>query len=133
MAIAHQENSNLMKKYIVFLMALTSLVSLMALGLLSCNNPKATNQQLIENKMITKEITFTPEGVCTKQIDISVENDTIRSVQFTKGCAGNTQGVARLIEGMHIDDAIAKLEGIRCGDKETSCPDQLARALKSMK
>ena len=83
--------------------------------------------------MITKEITFTPEGVCTKQIDISVVNDTIRSVHFTRGCAGNTQGVARLIEGMQIDDAIAKLEGIRCGDKETSCPDQLARALRSMK
>ena len=120
-------------KSTVSLMTLMSLMTLTTLGLLSCNNPKATNQQLIENKMITKEITFTPEGVCTKQIDISVENDTIRSVQFTKGCAGNTQGVARLIEGMQIDDAIAKLEGIRCGDKETSCPDQLAKALKSMK
>ena len=114
-------------KYIVSLMALTSLI------LFSCNNPKNSTPELIQQEMITKEITFTPEGVCTKQIDISVINDTIRSVKFTKGCAGNTQGVARLIEGMQIDDAIAKLEGIRCGDKETSCPDQLARALKSMK
>ena len=116
-----------MKKYILPLMAL------IAFGLFSCNNQPQSNQKLIQNEMITKEITFTPEGVCTKQIDISVVNDTIRSVHFTKGCAGNTQGVARLIEGMQIDDAIAKLEGIRCGDKETSCPDQLARALRSMK
>ena len=83
--------------------------------------------------MITKEITFIPEGVCSKQMDISVVNDTIRSVVITKGCPGNTQAVSRLIEGMQIDDAIGKLEGIICGDKETSCPDQLAKALKSMK
>jgi len=83
--------------------------------------------------MITKDTTFYPEGVCCKQMDISVINDTIQSVIFTKGCAGNTQGVARLIKGLPIDSAIARLEGICCGDKTTSCPDQLARALKSMK
>jgi len=83
--------------------------------------------------MITKEITFIPEGVCSKQIDISVVNDTIRSVKFTKGCPGNTQAVSILIEGMPIDSAIAKLEGLTCGEKTTSCPDQLAKALKSMK
>jgi len=83
--------------------------------------------------MITKEITYIPEGVCSRQMDISVVNDTIRSVIITKGCAGNTQGVSRLIEGMQIDDAISRLEGITCGDKATSCPDQLAKALKSMK
>jgi uncharacterized protein (TIGR03905 family) len=83
--------------------------------------------------MITKEITFIPEGVCSKQMDISVVNDTIRSIVITKGCAGNTQGVSRLLEGMHIDDAIAKLDGICCKEKDTSCPDQLAKALKSMK
>jgi len=122
-----------MMKSTVSLMILMSLVTLTTLGLLSCNSQKSETPELIQKEMTTKELTFTPEGVCTKQIDISVESDTIRSVKFTKGCAGNTQGVARLIEGMHIDDAIAKLEGIRCGDKETSCPDQLARALKSMK
>jgi uncharacterized protein (TIGR03905 family) len=83
--------------------------------------------------MITKNITFYPEGVCSKQIDISVVNDTIQSVRFTKGCAGNTQGIARLIVGLPLDSAIARLEGICCGDKNTSCPDQLAKALKSMK
>jgi len=83
--------------------------------------------------MITKDITYIPEGVCSRQMDISVVNDTIRSVKITKGCAGNTQGVSRLIEGMQIDDAIFRLEGITCGDKATSCPDQLAKALKSMK
>lgn len=83
--------------------------------------------------MITKDISFIPEGTCSKQIDISVINDTIRSVQFTKGCPGNTQAVSRLVEGMQIDDAIVKLTGICCGDKETSCPDQLAKALQSMK
>jgi len=83
--------------------------------------------------MITKDITFIPEGVCSQQMDISVVNDTIRSVKFTKGCPGNTQAVSRLVEGMHIDSAISKLDGILCRDKGTSCPDQLAKALKSMK
>ena len=83
--------------------------------------------------MITKEITYIPEGVCSKQFDISVVNDTVRSVVITKGCPGNTLAVAHLIEGLQIDDAIAKLDGITCGDKSTSCPDQLAQALKTMK
>ena len=115
-----------MKKYFIVVILLT-------LCVLSCKNVKETNTELTQKEMITKDITFTPEGVCSKQIDISVVNDTIRSVQFTKGCPGNTQAVARLVEGMQIDDAIAKLDGILCGDKNTSCPDQLARALKSLK
>jgi len=116
-----------MKKYVVILIALTSFC------LLGCNNPKSENKELVEKKMITKEITFIPEGVCCQQMDISVVNDTIRSVKFTKGCPGNTQAVSRLIEGMHIDSAIVKLDGILCREKTTSCPDQLAKALKSMK
>jgi len=99
----------------------------------SCNHTKNINNEIIQKEMITKEITFRPEGVCSQQMDISVVNDTIRSVIITKGCAGNTQAVARLVEGMHIDSAISKLDGILCKDKTTSCPDQLARALKSMK
>ena len=91
------------------------------------------NNDFTLNKMVTKEITFIPEGVCSQQIDICVVNDTIRSVVFTKGCPGNTQAVSRLIEGMLIDTAIAKLDGILCREKTTSCPDQLAKALKSMK
>ncbi len=66
-------------------------------------------------------------------MEISVEGDTIVNVKIIGGCAGNTQGVSRLLEGMKIDDAIAKMEGIRCGFKPTSCPDQLANALKGYK
>jgi len=114
-------------------MSLMSLTTLTTLGLLSCNSQKSETTELIQEKMITKEITYIPEGVCSQQIDVSVVNDTIRSVVFTKGCPGNTLAVSYLIEGMHIDDAIAKLDGITCREKATSCPDQLARALKSMK
>jgi uncharacterized protein (TIGR03905 family) len=112
-----------MKKYFVLFVILSFL-------LLSCKNQ---NSPLTQKEMITKDITFIPEGVCSRQIDISVVNDTIRSVAFTKGCPGNTQAMCRLVEGMHIDSAIVKLEGIMCGEKQTSCPDQLAKALKSMK
>jgi len=107
-------------------------VILLTLSISGCNH-KENNNKIIQKEMLTKEITYIPEGVCSKQFDISVENDTIRRVIITKGCAGNTQAVARLVEGMQIDDAIAKLDGIVCGDKTTSCPDQLARALRTMK
>jgi len=116
-----------MKKYVVTLMTLTSLC------LLSCHNQKSESSELIQKEMITKDIIFIPEGVCSQQLDISVVNDTIRNVAFTKGCPGNTFAIAQLVEGMSIDDAILKLEGIMCKDKTTSCPDQLAKALKSMR
>ncbi|MFQ9511396.1 MAG: TIGR03905 family TSCPD domain-containing protein [Lachnospiraceae bacterium] len=77
--------------------------------------------------------TFKTTGVCARSINFEVEGETIKSVQFVGGCAGNTQGVARLIEGMNIDEAIRRMEGIECGVKGTSCPDQLAKALKSYK
>jgi len=104
-----------------------------SLCIVCCNNPKSISTELNEKKMITKDTTYIPEGVCSTQMDISVVNDTIQKVRFTKGCAGNTQGVARLVVGLPIDSAIAKLEGIHCGEKNTSCPDQLAKALKSLK
>ena len=69
-------------------------------------------------------------AVCSVQIDIEVKDGTIRKVRYTGGCSGNTQGVSRLVEGMKITDAIGKLEGIDCGGKGTSCPDQLSKALK---
>ena len=109
------------------------ILSVLCCFILSCKNAPNNNSELIQKEMITKEITYIPEGVCSRQMDISVVNDTIRSVKITKGCAGNTQGVSRLVEGMQIDSAISRLEGITCGDKATSCPDQLAKALKSMK
>jgi uncharacterized protein (TIGR03905 family) len=82
---------------------------------------------------MTKHITYKTQSVCSRSIEIDVENDIITNVKFIGGCAGNTQGVASLIRGMSVDEAISRLEGIRCGFKPTSCPDQLAKALKSNK
>lgn len=76
---------------------------------------------------------YKTHGVCTREIEFEVEDNKLVSVQFTGGCAGNTQGVARLAEGIDVDDAIKKLEGIQCGFRPTSCPDQLAQALKHYK
>jgi len=70
--------------------------------------------------------------VCSVRIDIETEGDVISRVQYTKGCNGNTKGVASLCEGMKVDDVIARLEGIDCKGRGTSCPDQLARALKKL-
>ena len=74
----------------------------------------------------------TCDVVCSEQIDIDLEGDTIRRVQYTKGCHGNTQGVSALCVGMKKDDVIARLSGINCKGRGTSCPDQLARALKQL-
>ena len=79
------------------------------------------------------KFSYSTKGVCSRKIDIEVENGVISSVKFLGGCAGNTQGVAALIAGMTVDEAIARLSGIRCGFKPTSCPDQLATALKEYK
>jgi len=72
---------------------------------------------------------FTPKGVCSRHIDVVVEDGIIQSVKFTGGCSGNTQGVAALAQGMKVQDYIDRCKGIRCGVKSTSCPDQLAAAL----
>ena len=76
---------------------------------------------------------YKPTGVCSKEINIELDGDVIKSVKFTGGCSGNTQGVAALVAGMKVSDAISRLEGIRCGIRETSCPDQLAKALAEYK
>ena len=73
---------------------------------------------------------FRTRGVCSQAIQLEVENDIVKSVEFIGGCSGNTQGVARLVEGMNVDLAISKIEGIKCGPRSTSCPDQLAKALR---
>lgn len=80
-----------------------------------------------------EKISYTPNGVCSRKMDIELDGDVITAVKITGGCAGNTQGVSKLLIGMKIDDAIERLEGIRCGFKPTSCPDQLAQALKKYK
>ena len=74
--------------------------------------------------------TYKTSGTCSKQIDFELDGNTVHNVKFTFGCNGNTQGVAALIEGMDIDEAIKRMDGIKCGYKDTSCPDQLAKALK---
>ena len=73
---------------------------------------------------------YTPKGVCSQKNTFEIEDNKVKSVRFYGGCSGNTQGVARLVEGMDVDDAISRMEGIKCGFKSTSCPDQLAQALK---
>ena len=75
-------------------------------------------------------IQYKTKGVCSQRIDVTVDNSIIKKVEFVGGCAGNTQGVARLVEGLDARDAIGKLAGIRCGFKQTSCPDQFAEALR---
>lgn len=74
--------------------------------------------------------TYRTKGVCSSAIDIEIEDRIIQRVQYHGGCSGNTQGVAALVAGMTVEDAIARLSGIRCGFKSTSCPDQLSLALR---
>ena len=76
---------------------------------------------------------YKTSGVCSQAIDFDVIDGKVSNVRFIGGCSGNTQGVAALIESMDIDDAISRIDGIRCGYKSTSCPDQLAKALKEYK
>ena len=73
---------------------------------------------------------YKTNGVCARGIQIELDGDIIKSVRFEGGCNGNTKGVSALVEGMKITEVIERLEGIRCGFKNTSCPDQLANALK---
>ncbi len=80
-----------------------------------------------------EHISYTTKGVCSRKIEIDIEENKIVSVQFFGGCSGNTQGISALVADMSIDDAIARLSGIRCGFKSTSCPDQLATALRLYK
>lgn len=76
---------------------------------------------------------YKTSGTCSKLIDFEIDGNTITSVAFTGGCNGNLNGISSLVRGMKVDDAIAKLKGIKCGMKDTSCPDQLAKALEAYK
>ena len=82
-----------------------------------------------------KQITYIPKGVCSRQITIEYDEDTktIESVSFVGGCNGNLKGIGALVKGMKIDDVIDKIEGTDCRGRGTSCPDQLAQALKTIK
>ena len=95
------------------------------------------NHTTVMNSCIGRNIMFTysfrPRGVCSQRMDITIDGDKVVSLQVLGGCDGNLQGIARLIEGMPIDVVIQKLSGISCVGKGTSCPDQLSKALVSLK
>ncbi len=76
---------------------------------------------------------YTPKGVCSRNIDFDVVDGKVRDVKFTGGCNGNLQGIGKLVEGMPVEEVIEKLKGTTCGFKGTSCPDQLAKALEEYK
>ena len=75
-------------------------------------------------------IQYTPRGTCSRHFQIEVEEGVIQSIQVERGCDGNLQGLSSLLKGMKVEEAIQRMEGIRCGAKPTSCPDQMAQALK---
>ena len=78
------------------------------------------------------KLTYKTQGTCSSHIELEVEEGVIRQVFFWGGCNGNLQGISRLVKGMKVEEAIAKLEGIRCGNRVTSCPDQLCKALREI-
>ncbi len=77
-----------------------------------------------------EKITYSTFGVCSRQIEIIVDEGIVKDLRFMGGCSGNTQGISSLVKGMKIEDVVERLEGIKCGPRPTSCPDQVARALK---
>lgn len=86
------------------------------------------------SKRLMKHIQYQTQGTCSQLIDVTADdNDVIQQVYFVGGCNGNLQGICTLVKGQKIDDVISKLNGIRCGWKSTSCPDQLCRALEQLK
>lgn len=76
------------------------------------------------------KIKYIPKGVCSRQINIEVEDGIVKDVEYIGGCNGNLKGISLLVKGMKVEDVIDKLGNIKCGMKNTSCPDQLAKALK---
>ena len=79
------------------------------------------------------EFSYKTKGTCSREIVFEIQEGKVRNVQFFGGCNGNLKGIGALVEGMDVDEVIARVEGIRCGMKSTSCPDQLAQALKAAK
>jgi uncharacterized protein (TIGR03905 family) len=84
----------------------------------------------MENAIMNKHIEYNTKGTCSRKVLVDIEDGIIKDCAFIAGCPGNTLGVATLVKGMSVEDAISKLKGIKCGSKSTSCPDQLARALE---
>lgn len=78
------------------------------------------------------KVCYKTQGTCSSLIEVEVENGIVTDIHFTGGCNGNLQGISSLVKGMAVDEVIARLEGIRCGSRSTSCPDQLCKALRSL-
>ena len=96
---------------------------------------QADDYKIIKDEVVDgiRYVTAAPSAmVCSKQIDIQIKDGIIQSVVYTRGCDGNAKGIGALIKGMSVEEAIRRLEGITCGKRPTSCPDQLARILKSL-
>ena len=84
---------------------------------------------LYTTTLLTNMQTYKTSGTCSRQIDFDVENGIVKSVKFLGGCSGNLQGISKLVVGRPVDEIITLLQGVKCGFKNTSCPDQLAKAL----
>jgi uncharacterized protein (TIGR03905 family) len=125
-------------------------ILMIALAAMFCVTVQAQEQKLtdqVKKEMVTDDykiikdevvdglryVTAAPSAmVCSKQIDIQIKDGIIQSVVYTRGCDGNAKGIGALIKGMSVEEAIKRLEGITCGKRPTSCPDQLAKILKSL-
>ena len=130
-----------MKKFIVLLIAVFSF----SLSVVAQDNkaaaatqevPMTDDYQIVKDEVVDgiRYVVATPSAkVCSKQIDIQIKDDVIMSVVYTRGCEGNAKGIGALIKDMKVDEAIRRLEGINCGKRGTSCPDQLAKVLKALK
>ena len=88
---------------------------------------------LTQKGICNMQYTYKTKGTCSREISFEVEDGKVKNVQFFGGCNGNLKGIGALVEGMAVEDVIARVEGIHCGMKATSCPDQLAQALKAAK
>ena len=124
-------------------------ILILALAAMFCATVQAQEQTAVkqQQEMVTNDykiikdevvdgvryVTAAPSAmVCSKQIDIQIKDGIIQSVKYTRGCDGNAKGIGALIKGMSVEEAIKRLEGITCGKRPTSCPDQLAQILKSL-
>ena len=130
-----------MKKYMLTLMLAMICVAASAQERVKMENHEQKIENIVDDyRIITDElkdgvryVTAAPSAkVCSKQIDIVIKDGVIQKVVYTRGCDGNAKGIGALIKDMTVEEAIRRLEGITCGKRGTSCPDQLARILKSL-
>ena len=128
-----------MKKIMVVIASM--MIAAAAAGAQEKTAVQTTEQTVVDDYKIVSDktedgvryVVATPSAkVCSKQIDIQIKDNMIQSVVYTKGCEGNAKGIGALIKDMSVEEAIRRLEGINCGKRGTSCPDQLAKVLKSL-